>query len=87
MSEAEDPVIAALRTRFEQVRASELKRMEKRLRRLGEQDREFVTSLTREIISRLLDTPGLRLGDAEADARARLLRELFDLDADQAPGA
>lgn len=80
-------VIAALRCRFEQVRASELKRLEKRLRRLTAADREFVASLTREIVDNLLDTPGLRAADGQGAPRAKLLCELFDLDPTKPPSS
>jgi glutamyl-tRNA reductase len=82
MSDPEDAVLAALRSRFEAVSAAELKRMEKRLRRLSEDDRAFIVSLTRDLVARLLDSFASPLPPDQAKARAELLRELFDL-----PGA
>ena len=85
MSDPHDPVLAALRSRFEAVCAAELTRVEKRLRRLSDEDRAFVASLTRDLVARLLDTSAARLPADQA--RAELLRELFDLPPGEPPVA
>jgi glutamyl-tRNA reductase len=78
------PLIEALLARGEQVRAAEVRRMAGRLAALPDPDREAVDALTRRIVRRLLHEPVVRLkeqaGRGGADAVARTLADLFDLD-------
>jgi glutamyl-tRNA reductase len=78
-----EPTIAALRTRAERIRVSELRRLAGRLATLDEHQREAVEALTRGIVNTLLHEPTVRLkAIAEApggEEHAAALRELFDL--------
>jgi glutamyl-tRNA reductase len=78
------PLIEALHARGEQVRAAEIRRMAGRLAALPDRDRKAVDALTRRIVRRLLHEPVVKLkeqaGKGGADAAARALADLFDLD-------
>jgi glutamyl-tRNA reductase len=77
------PLVAALRSRAEEVRTSELERLAGRLTDLDDRQREAVEALTRGIVGKLLHDPTVRLKDAVGTARgerlAEALRDLFDL--------
>ena len=78
------PVVAALHSRAEDVRAAELARFRARLDGLDERQRETVEALTRGIVAKLLHEPTVRLKDAAGTPRgerlADTLRSLFDLE-------
>ena len=80
-----EPTVRGLRTRAEEIRQSELARLEGRLGELDESQRAAVDTLTRGIINTLLHEPTVRL-KRHADHRgaelyATALAELFDLPA------
>jgi glutamyl-tRNA reductase len=81
------PAITSLRARAEEIRSRELARVEARLGRLSERERQAVESLTAQIVNKLLHLPTVRLKEAAAGANggeyAEALRHLFGLDADQ----
>ena len=81
------PLITALRSMGEEVRAEELRRIEPRLASLSDRDRATVEALTQRIVSHLLHEPTVRLKDLAgrrlADAPARALAELFGLDVEE----
>lgn len=82
------PVVRELRERFESIRAREI---EKHLPRLAPADHAAVEALTRAIVNKLLHHPTTRIRAIDADSpdglvRLDAVRELFDLDADVAPG-
>jgi len=81
------PAIASLRARAEEIRIRELARVDARLGRLSERERQAVESLTAQIVNKLLHLPTVRLKEAAAGANggeyAEALRHLFGLDADQ----
>jgi glutamyl-tRNA reductase len=78
-----EPTIAALRSRAEDVRVSELQRLAGRLGELDDRQRDAVEALTRGIVNTLLHEPSIRLkqiADQQgAEPHAAALRELFDL--------
>ena len=77
------PLVVALRSRAEAVRASEVERFHSRLASLDPREREAVEALTRGIVAKLLHEPTVRLKDAAGSARgdrlAEAMRALFDL--------
>ena len=82
------PLIVALRERAEEVRQAELERYRARLGELDAGQRDAVEALTRGIVGKLLHDPTVALKDAAGSARgerlAEALRDLFDLDDDDA---
>jgi len=80
------PLLDALRQRFQEVQASELRRFRKRLARLSEKDRALVEELTDSVVEALLHA--LPLHEDLPPDQIQLLRDLFDLnlpDSEQAP--
>jgi glutamyl-tRNA reductase len=77
------PAITQLRARAEEIRRAELARVEGRLGRLSDADRNAVESLTSQIVNKLLHLPTIRMKEAAAGADAALytdaVRRLFDL--------
>jgi glutamyl-tRNA reductase len=77
------PAIASLRARAEEIRRSELARVEGRLGRLSEEQRSVVESLTSQIVNKLLHLPTVRMKQAAAAADgvvyAEAVRHLFGL--------
>jgi glutamyl-tRNA reductase len=78
------PVVGALHSRAEAVRAAEIQRAASRLAGLDEHERDAVDALTRAIIGKLLHQPTARLtgaaGTARGDRLVEAARDLFDLD-------
>jgi glutamyl-tRNA reductase len=58
------PAIASLRARAEEIRASELARVEARLGRLPESERDVVETVTAQIVAKLLHQPTVRMKEA-----------------------
>ena len=77
------PLIAALRSRADQVTAAELDRHTSRLGDLSTAQRAAVEALLHGVVNKLLHEPTVRLKDAAGHARgdrlAEALRDLFDL--------
>jgi glutamyl-tRNA reductase len=77
------PLVAALRTRAEDVRTAELDRYRSRLDGLDPRQRHAVEALTRGIVGKLLHEPTVQLKEAAGTSRAErlgdALRTLFDL--------
>jgi glutamyl-tRNA reductase len=78
------PAITQLRARAEEIRTAELARVQSRLGRLSDADRNVVESLTSQIVNKLLHLPTVRMKEAAAGADgtvyADAVRRLFDLD-------
>jgi len=83
------PTIAALRARADEVTSSVLAENEQRWESLSQADRERVRAMAHAIASRLLHEPTLQLkrssGEEDAYVYVNALRELFGLDAENAP--
>jgi glutamyl-tRNA reductase len=83
------PAITSLRARAEEIRSRELARVDARLAKLSERERQAVELVTTQIVNKLLHLPTVRLKEAAAGANgdggeyAEVLRHLFGLDADQ----
>ena len=77
------PLVTALRTRAEELRAAELDRFSKRLRDLDPEQVELIESLTRGIVAKLLHEPSVRLrnqaGTPQGERNAAAVADLFDL--------
>jgi glutamyl-tRNA reductase len=77
------PAIASLRARAEEIRAAELARMEARLGRLPESDRDAVDTVTTQIVNKLLHLPTVRMKEAavtpDGVLYADVVRHLFGL--------
>ena len=77
------PLIAALRSRVDEVTAAELDRHTSRLGDLSTAQRAAVEALLHGVVNKLLHEPTVRLKDAAGHARgdrlAEALRDLFDL--------
>ena len=80
------PAIASLRARAEEIRASELARVEGRLGRLPEAERQVVDLVTTQIVNKLLHLPTVRMKEASVTADgviyADVVRYLFGLGED-----
>jgi glutamyl-tRNA reductase len=78
------PLVSALHDRAEEIRASEIARLEGRTRELGEAERELLETITRRIVAKLLHEPTVNLksaaGTARGEALADAFRELFGLE-------
>ena len=77
------PVVSALRTRLEELRASELKRHRGRLGRLGPEVLDEVDAITKAVLAKVLHEPTVTLretsGTAKGERLVEALRTLFDL--------
>ncbi|MEX1046330.1 MAG: glutamyl-tRNA reductase [Actinomycetota bacterium] len=73
------PLIQALHDRGEKIRGDELRRAQKRLENLSEDEREAVEAATKAIVAKLLHDPVVRTKRGEA--RAAALAELFGIEA------
>jgi glutamyl-tRNA reductase len=77
------PLVTALRSRAEALRAAELERFSKRLRDLDPEQVELVETLTRGIVAKLLHEPSVRLrtqaGTPQGERNAAAVADLFDL--------
>jgi glutamyl-tRNA reductase len=81
------PAITSLRARAEEIRQTELERLEGSWEHLSESDRARVEALTKGIVNKLLHEPTVRVraaaedGDGEALRHLESLRHLFGLEA------
>jgi glutamyl-tRNA reductase len=81
------PVISSLMQKAESIRAAELERLLSRLPDLSERERSLITGMSLTIVSKLLHSAIVRIRDkavenrAEALTHARMLDELFELQA------
>ncbi len=77
------PAIASLRALAEEIRSSELARVESRLGRLPESDRAVIDTVTAQIVNKLLHLPTIRMKEAAITADglvyADVVRHLFGL--------
>ena len=77
------PAIASLRALAEEIRSSELARVESRLGRLPESDRAAIDTVTAQIVNKLLHLPTIRMKEAAITADglvyADVVRHLFGL--------
>lgn len=77
------PVITAMRSRLEELRATELSRYDTRLAGLTAEQRDAVEALTRQLMAKVAHEPTVRLKDAAGTPRGQRLadavRALFDL--------
>ena len=84
-----DPSIAALLTRAEELRSSEVEKLLGRTKSMSEQDRAAVDRATRRIVSKLLHDPIEKTRRLSASKQghvyAAALRELFGLDDEPEP--
>ncbi len=82
-----EPTIRAVRTYAEEVRQTELARLDKRLASLDEEQRAAVDAATRRIVNTLLHQPTVRLKEladgGSAHDGVELVRDLFDLPDDE----
>jgi glutamyl-tRNA reductase len=78
------PLVAALRTRAEELRTGEIERRSARLDALDPSAREIIEQVTRGAINKLLHEPTIRVKDAAGTAQGELLADaladLFALD-------
>ena len=78
------PLVASLRARGEEIRASELARFRAKLDTLGPEARKTVDALTAGIVNKLLHDPTVRIKETAGTARGELyadaLAALFDID-------
>ena len=83
------PIVTALRSRAEELRAAELARHSSKLNALDPGARTVLESITRGLVNKLLHDPTVRLKDAAGSARGELyadaLSELFALDLPDEP--
>jgi glutamyl-tRNA reductase len=78
------PIVAALHSRAERLRAYEVERFKARFEGLDERQRDAVDALTRGIVAKLLHDPIVRLKELSAPgtehAHETLLAQLYDLE-------
>lgn len=83
------PALAALRERAEAIRRREVERAQDHLHRRGLDSHQVLDTLSRDLVTRLLDAPSRRLrGETDVARQAALaeaLQTLFDLDPRRAP--
>ena len=81
------PAITSLRARAEEIRATELARVDARLQRLPEGERRAVEALTAQIVNKLLHLPTVRMKEAavtpDGVVYADVVRHLFGLEDDE----
>ena len=77
------PLVTALRSRAEALRAAELERFSRRLRDLDPEHVALVETLTKGIVAKLLHEPSVRLrnqaGTPQGERNAAAVADLFDL--------
>ena len=77
------PLVGALRERAEDLRLAELRRYQRQLHDLDDEQRELVEAITRGVIAKLLHEPSVRLRDQAGSPRgernAAAVADLFDL--------
>lgn len=77
------PLVTALRSRAEELRAAEFDRFAKRLRELDPAQLELIESLTKGVVAKLLHEPSVRLrtqaGTPQGERNAAAVADLFDL--------
>ncbi len=77
------PLVGALRERAEDLRLAELRRYQRQLTELDDEQRELVEAITRGVIAKLLHEPSVRLRDQAGSPRgernAAAVADLFDL--------
>jgi glutamyl-tRNA reductase len=82
------PAIASLRAHAEEIRAAELARVEGRLDRLPDAERDVVDTVTAQIVNKLLHLPTVRMKEAAVTPDgllyADVVRHLFGLEDDEA---
>jgi len=80
------PAIASLRAQAEEIRVSELARVEARLGRLTESERALVDTVTAQIVNKLLHQPTVRMKEAalmpDGLIYAEVVRHLFGLESE-----
>ncbi|MEV6602276.1 glutamyl-tRNA reductase [Actinoplanes sp. NPDC051346] len=85
------PTVAALRTRADEVVASELRKLSARRSEFTEEQRADISRTLHRVVQQLLHSPTVRVRQLAAepggDQYAALLRELFDLDVPHATQA
>ncbi len=78
------PAIASLRSHVEGIRMRELERVESRLGRLPDDERDLVETITAQIVNKLLHVPTVRMKEAavtpDGVIYAEVVRHLFGLD-------
>jgi len=76
------PLIQGVYDRGERIRAAEVERVRRRLEGLSPEERAAVEAATKAIVAKLLHDPVTRAkrGDAQGDARAAALADLFGLE-------
>jgi glutamyl-tRNA reductase len=78
------PLIAALRGRAEEVRASEVERIRSKLDTMDSRQLELIEAATKGVVAKLLHRPTLALkqaaGSTRGDRLAATLRELFEIE-------
>jgi glutamyl-tRNA reductase len=74
-------VTAALRDRFETIRRHEIKRLDKKLRGLSDDDRRSLEAITSEIVHAIASLPARALADDAPEPALEALVRLFALDA------
>jgi len=83
-AEAVAPTVTALRTHAGELVEEELRRLERRLPDLGDDERAEVRRAVQRVVDKLLHTPTVRVKELARDGQggsyARALSELFDLD-------
>ncbi len=73
-------VSEALRDRFETIRQSEVERLEKKLRRLSDDDRRVVEAITAEVVQAIAGAPARALADEASRPALDAVVRLFALD-------
>src|SRR5690606_37881800 len=77
------PTIAALRSKAEETRRSEVERTLARMGHLSEADRRRIEAMSKALVSRLMHEPVTRLRDGSNDRHVDAVHELFALDEDR----
>jgi glutamyl-tRNA reductase len=72
-------VASALRDQFETIRQHEIKRLDKKLRGLSDDDRQSLEAITAEIVHAIVSVPARALDDHAPEPALEALVRLFGL--------
>jgi len=76
-------VASALRDRFETIRQHEIKRLDKKLRGLSDDDRQSLEAITAEIVHAIVSVPARALADHAPEPALEALVRIFALDSSE----
>ncbi len=74
------PMVSALMSKAEEIRAAQLDKTLKKLRSLSDEERESLEAMTESIVNKILKDPVQFLKANGNGSRSQIVRDLFQLD-------